>query len=324
MHKLWEPYPLLKNDLKLVEELINKSIRVKNKKVEATIKRVTQAGGKKLRPAFALLCANIGPKQDDQNKIAIGAALETLHMATLVHDDVIDEAEERHGVVAMHATNDNKYAIYAGDYLFCVCFTILSQHSATLGQLEFNAKSMERILTGELDQLEARFTPPLSVKSYLSRVSGKTAQLFAVSCYSGALVSEATRRQQMIAWNFGHYIGMAFQIMDDILDYTGKEQIVGKPVLADVRQGIYTLPLIYARRENPEVFDNILTKKEALTENDIQYLTELIEKYNGVEKARELAKRYTKKATDHLNKLPQGEYREILNDITTKLLKRTL
>ncbi|WP_226038359.1 polyprenyl synthetase family protein [Aquibacillus saliphilus] len=324
VHNMWNDYPDLKNDLTMVLNLIESHIRVRNKTVNTTIKELVHSGGKLLRPAFSLLCAQIGSDNDNEKAIAVAAALETLHMATLIHDDVIDEADTRHGINTIHSKNGNKFAIYSGDYLFCVCFTILSKHATSLAHLEFNSRSMEKILSGELEQLDSRYHSAVTIKDYLSRVSGKTAQLFAVSCYSGAIESQASRRHSMIAWNMGHHIGMAFQIMDDILDYQGDSQTMGKPVMADIKQGIYTLPLIYAINANPHAFKGLLQKKQALTDDDMLALTELISRYQGVEKAQQVAGKYTEKAIKQLNKLPDGPYKETLYQLTTALLKRTV
>ncbi|CQR47466.1 Heptaprenyl diphosphate synthase component 2 [Paraliobacillus sp. PM-2] len=322
VHPMWDSYPELKTDLENVLKLINKNIRIRDKNVNTIIKDMIFAGGKLLRPTYSLLCSHIGSEQDKERAVAVAAALETLHMATLVHDDVIDEASTRHGRQTLQSTHGNQFAIYAGDYLFSVCFTILSRHATSLAHLEFNSRSMEKVLSGELDQLNARFHPPNSVKGYLSRISGKTAQLFAVSCYSGAIESKATRRQTMNAWNMGHYIGMAFQIMDDILDYQGEASEVGKPVMADVKQGIYTLPLIYAMQKKSDELNPILKKKEALDMEDMQYISTIIQQEQGIEKAKMLAERYTNKAIKELNKLPNGNYKNHLYTITMNLLNR--
>ncbi|GAA5417870.1 heptaprenyl diphosphate synthase component 2 [Paraliobacillus ryukyuensis] len=322
VHPMWDSYPELREDLSNVLELINKHIRVRDKNVNAIIKDRIFGGGKLLRPIYSILCSNIGPDKDKDRAIAVAAALETLHMATLIHDDVIDGASTRHGKQTLHTSEGSKFAIYAGDYLFSVCFTILSRHATSLAHLEFNSRSMEKVLSGELDQLNARFQPPTSVKGYLSRISGKTAQLFAVSCYSGAIESKATKKQARNAWNMGHYIGMAFQIMDDILDYQGQEQTVGKPIMADVKQGIYTLPLIYAMQSNPKQLQTLLQKNEDLSSNDMEMILATIKQEKGLEKSRKLAERYTNKALKEMKKLPEGTYKDYLYTITMKLLTR--
>ncbi|WP_062353692.1 polyprenyl synthetase family protein [Bacillus kwashiorkori] len=324
VHPMWNTYPDLQQDLLEVVRLIDKSIHIRNKRIEKIISEQIHSGGKLLRPAYALLSSKIGKETNKERAIAVAAALECLHMATLVHDDVIDEAETRHNIPAIHTEYGNKFAIYAGDYLFCLCFQILAKHASSVSNLEFNTRGMEKILTGELDQLHSRYERPESVKNYLSRISGKTAQLFAISCYAGAVESNANRKLTMIAWNMGHYIGMAFQIMDDVLDYKGDSQKVGKPVLSDFRQGIYTLPLIYALRENPVVFEPLLEKRDDLTEEDIDNLLNLINKYDGVKKAEKLAERYTKKAIKEIGKLPEGQYKETLLALTNFLLERKM
>ncbi len=322
VHPMWDNHPEMKKDLENVLKLINKNIRVRDQQVNAIIKDMIFSGGKLLRPAYSILCSNIGPEKDKDRAVAVAAALETLHMATLVHDDVIDGASTRHGHTTLHTTHGSQFAIYAGDYLFSVCFTILSRHATSLAHLEFNSRSMEKVLSGELDQLNARFQPPDSVKSYLARISGKTAQLFAVSCYAGAIESKATNRQARIAWNMGHYIGMAFQIMDDILDYQGNEQTVGKPVMADVQQGIYTLPLIYAMQEKPAMLTPLLSKRENLNETELSTILATIQQVDGIKKAQQLAERYTNKALKELSKLPNGNYKDYLYMITKSLLTR--
>lgn len=322
-HPLWHDYPNLSQNLNQVEAVINQHIRIKNKKIEAQIRRVAENSGKMLRPVYALLCSQIGPDYDEEKAIAIAAALETLHMATLVHDDVIDEADLRRGQETLHAKKDNRYAIYAGDYLFSICFTILANHTNSVSMLEYNARSMEKVLIGELDQLESRYTSPKSIKRYLARISGKTAQLFALSCYTGAVESNASKRQTRLAYNAGHYIGMAFQIIDDILDYQANDNTLGKPAMADAKNGIYTLPLIYSYQNHATEIDALLTK-QTLTSEDLHDLQALIDQADGLSKALQLAKRYTKKALSTIDKLPNGEYKAILKSITEKMLARTM
>jgi len=320
---MWNNYPSLQEDLPKVITLIDQHIRIRDRKVRSALKEVVHGGGKLLRPAYSILCSEIGPERDKNKSIAIAAAVETLHMATLVHDDVIDDATTRRGQPTLHTAHGNKFAIYAGDYLFSVCFTILSQYSNSLAHLEYNSRSMEKILSGELDQLHSRFQSPESVKNYLNRISGKTAQLFAVSCYAGAVESKASQRQTRIAWNMGHYIGMAFQIIDDILDYQGEEDIVGKPLMADIQQGIYTLPLIYAMQGDRQALAPILTKKAPFSNQELALINKAITDQNGIEKAQKIAHRYTNKALKELDKLPDGSYKETLYRLTTHMLNRT-
>lgn len=323
IHPFWHGYPELRKRLAKVNQVIHSHIRIKDQNIKGIINDVINSGGKLLRPAYAILCSEIGPEQDEDKAIAIAAALETLHIATLVHDDVIDQAETRRGNATLHELYDNKFAIYAGDYLFSVCFSIMSSYADSLSTISYNTRSMEKILTGELEQLHSRFQPPTSVKNYLSRISGKTAHLFALSCYIGAVESKASRQIARRAWNMGHYIGMAYQITDDILDYLGDREKMGKPVMADAKQGIYTLPLIYTMQHDKNAVTAILDKEESLTNNDINQLMNLINQAQGIEKAQNIARRYTNKALQQLNKLPDGDYKDTLYQLTQQLLKRT-
>jgi len=324
IHPMWKQYPYLEKDLEQVVKLIESSIRIKDQKITKTIQDLIHSGGKLLRPAYSLLCSEIGPEKNKERAIAIAAAVECLHMATLVHDDVIDDSDTRHGKPTVHTQNGNRFAIYTGDYLFSLTFSLLARYASSMKNLEFNSRGIEKILIGELEQLNSRYKEPTSVKEYLSRISGKTAQLFSISCYLGAIESYAPKSVAMHAWNMGRYIGMSFQIIDDILDYQGDFKTVGKPVLSDIRQGIYTLPMIYAMRMNPKPFKQILKKKEDLTDEDVLELAELVHKYKGVENAKGLAKKYTDKAIKELNQLPEGEYKQTLLELTEMLLTRKL
>lgn len=322
-HPIWHDYPELNSRLVMMKQVIDKNIRIKDKEIKAIINEVMNAGGKLLRPAYMFLCSEIGPNYDEDKAIGLAAAIEILHIATLVHDDVIDQSDTRRGKSTLNYLHDNKFAIYAGDYLFSVCFTILSKHSSSLSHLSYNATSMRKILSGEMDQLHSRFQSPDSVKSYLSRISGKTAQLFALSCYVGAVESGATKKEFRTAYNMGHYIGMAFQIIDDILDFQGDQEAMGKPVMADVQQGIYTLPVVYAMRRRPIEMTNILNKERPLSSQNLNELTRIINETKAIQQAQNLAERYTTKALQQLDKLPDGNYKDTLYQLTNQLLKRT-
>lgn len=320
----WQNNETLIKDLQAVEEMINQHIRIKNKQIEAQIKQVTNNHGKMLRPLFVILTSKMGNKYDHNKTIALAAAMETLHMATLIHDDVIDQADTRRQIPTLHTVKDNRYAIYAGDYLFSICFNMLSKYTEEFDILNYNARTMEKVLIGELDQLEARFTPPKSVKRYLSRISGKTAQLFAVSCYIGATESGASLRDRQRAYNMGKYIGMAFQIIDDILDFKGDEKNVGKPVMADIRQGIFTLPLIYSYQQQPDAVSALLKRPKPYTDETIHALEQQILQTEALDTAQRLAERYTHKALATLSKLPEGSYKVMLGQIISDMLERTL
>lgn len=324
IHKMWKSYPELNDELADVLKLIESYIRVRDTAIQDKILAMIRSGGKMLRPAYSLLCAHIGPESERARPKAVAAALECLHMATLVHDDVIDKADTRHGQTTVHVDYGNKLAVYTGDYLLTLAFSILSKYADSVPQVNFRGFEADKILAGELAQLHGQYRASVSVKRYLSQISGKTAQLFAISCYAGALASRADEKASAHAWRMGHHIGMAFQIIDDLLDYQGNSQTLGKPVMSDIRQGIYTLPLIYAIKADPDSLRPYLNKGKELNDDDIHALLGLIQKHDGVTKSLLVAQRFTQKALNELRQLPDGIYKSTLEKLTKSLLDRKM
>ncbi|WP_010632130.1 polyprenyl synthetase family protein [Sporolactobacillus vineae] len=326
VHPMWDAYPELKEDLIRVLQVIESHIRIHDQAIEQRIRKYINTSGKMLRPAYTILCSEIGPEPDKERAIAAAAAVQCLHMATLIHDDVIDQSDTRHGQKTFNAEYGNKVAIYAGDYLFSLTFSILGPYASesSVPRLSFKQIEADKILAGELEQLHAQYRTPASVKHYLSQISGKTAQLFAISCYAGAGVGKSSQSDASHAWNMGHDIGMAFQIIDDILDYQGTQNVLGKPVMNDFRSGIYTLPVRIAMMAEPEFFRPLLDKKGNLTENDLTAVQEAIARNHGIEKAMDLARKYTRKALKEMDALPSGGYKKVLNRLSRSLLERKM
>ena len=325
LHPMWDDYPTLKDELNETLKKMEEAVRLKNKPVEQAIKETIHAGGKLLRPAYQLLFSQFGPEQDRDKAIALAASIEMLHTATLIHDDIVDEADVRRGVLNLRGRFGNTVAVYAGDYLFVCCFKLLSNYATSLKSIQINSRSMEKVLDGELGQMDDRYNYHLTVSQYLENISGKTAELFQLSCSVGAYESGMNERFSQKAGSIGLSIGMAFQIIDDILDYTKKPEEIGKPVLEDMRHGVYSLPLIYAlqtKRKNELI--NYLEKKEQLTQAEVEAVRAIVTKANGVEKAQHLAKKYIEKALNEINKLPETtrQTKETLISLTEAILKR--
>ncbi|GAA3010417.1 polyprenyl synthetase family protein [Tetragenococcus solitarius] len=325
LHPIWNDYPQLQPELTQTIKLMENSIQLKNKPVKKALLEMIGAGGKLLRPAYQLLFSQFGPEQDRQKSVALAAAIEMLHTATLIHDDIVDDASLRRNLPTISAKFDNNTAVYAGDYLFVACFKLMSGYTSSLRSLQNNALSMEKILSGELGQMEDHYNLSMTVDEYLANISGKTAELFALSCSVGAFENGTTQLFAKNVSDIGHHIGMAFQIIDDILDYTQPKTEIGKPVLKDVRQGIYTLPLIYALQTKRESLVPFLEKKERMSETDIQEIYRLVNDLGGVTKAQQLANTYTQKALKKIDKLPSNSAntRASLQQLTKTLLTRT-
>lgn len=324
IHVMWNDYPKLKKELQKTLDLMSSSISLPNKEIENTIIEMFHSGGKLLRPAYLLLFSKLGKKSDSKKSIALAAAMETLHTATLIHDDIIDEADLRRGVTTLQTKFDKDVAVYSGDYLFIVCFKLLVQYTDSFRSIKLNTASMEKVLLGELGQMDTRYQIDITVDEYIQNISGKTAELFALSCFLGYYENGGSKRVAADCREIGKSIGLAFQIVDDILDYSQDEMSIGKPVLEDVKQGVYSLPLICALKENKDFFEPLLSKKEQMTDEDAMKVHEGVITFNGVEKAYELADFYTEQALRLIQTLPDNKEntKQTIYDITKNILTR--
>ncbi|MGY3750969.1 polyprenyl synthetase family protein [Vagococcus acidifermentans] len=325
IHAMWDKYPDLKHNLEKTQALMEQSIRLPDKQIETAILDLIRSGGKLLRPAYLLLFSEFGKQQEMNKTIALASAVETLHTATLIHDDIIDEADTRRGVRTLQHKFSKDVAVYAGDYLFVVCFKLLAKYSSSLRSIQLNTNSMESVLLGEIGQMSDRYNLDLSLDRYIQNISGKTAELFAVSCFIGAYENGTTQQFANDCREIGKLIGISFQIVDDILDYSQKSEMIGKPVLEDIRQGVYSLPLILAVQKNQDAFLPLLMKKETITNSDIQQIHHLIIEHNGIEAARSVAADYTQKALKKIARLPNtaNNTKETIYDVTESILNRT-
>ncbi|TDT60994.1 polyprenyl synthetase family protein [Fonticella tunisiensis] len=318
MSNFWDKYPMLKEDLEMVKNIMRKSVKCNEKLIESALLDLIDSGGKLLRPAFLLLGGRFG--YYDQKKLcSLGATIEMLHMATLVHDDILDDAVLRRGSQTIQSKYGKNYAVFMGDYLFSKCFMLLSNNTS-IENMKMLSKAVSRICAGEIDQFASQFNQNVSVKKYLKRIGAKTAALFSLSLYIGAEESGCSKKLASKLGRIGYNIGMAFQIIDDLLDYTGDEKVVGKPVGNDLKQGIYTLPLIYALESDKGDIRRMLSKP--LCYEDIKNIVKLAKELGGIERARALAKKYTDKAFKDITSLPDGEAKVILMEIAEKLLVR--
>ncbi|HEY0221373.1 MAG TPA: polyprenyl synthetase family protein [Lactovum miscens] len=309
-------YPKLASDLNKVKRLMKKSVIIKNQDVKDAILNIFNAGGKMLRPAYLLLFSEFSLLEDKQ-KVALAAAIEMLHNATLIHDDIVDDADTRRGATTISKLYGADVAVYAGDYLFVSAFKTLSQQDFELSNLTDQTNSVERLLGGELGQMSKRFDLTQSIDDYVKNISGKTAELFALAC-SIPLMIDGHKKLAQRAFKIGREIGLAFQIMDDYLDYSSDSVTLGKPVLEDVKQGVYSAPVLFAFQADPEKVTADLKDK------NFEAFYDFILSSGSLEKTKKLAKLHTDAALTMIAKLPRGETREKIADITSELLERKI
>jgi heptaprenyl diphosphate synthase len=245
--------PLI-GDLARVEDRLQESAQADDRFLGEVAGHLLGAGGKRLRPTLAL-CAGYaarGPHDPISADVVTGAAaVELVHLGSLYHDDVIDEAETRRGVPSVNARWSNIVAILAGDYLLAQASSLAASLGADVAALL--AATIGELCRGQVLELQHLFDVERSQDSYLSSIAGKTASLMATACRVGGMVSDVSADTLDALTQFGHHLGMCFQVVDDVLDVTRTEAELGKPAGNDVHEGVYTLPVIYALGESGEL-----------------------------------------------------------------------
>lgn len=280
-----------------------------------------RAGGKRLRPAFALLSAKLF-NDSVQHAIPLAAALELIHMASLVHDDVIDNSELRRGQPTVKNHWGNRLSVYTGNYVLARSLSLVAEYRRG-DILDILADTSMRICEGEIKQLLSCYNINQSLKDYLRRIERKTALLISVSCQLGAMISPATEQQVEALRKYGYYLGMAFQITDDILDFVADEEMLGKPVGSDIRQGVITLPAIYALGcgDNRECLGKLLSSPE-LCLSQAEEIVKLVNDSDGIDYAYYIGNKFAEKARLQLRYLPAGTIRGSLSDIADFISSR--
>lgn len=322
INPMWKNYPDLSPELTAVQTLMQDSIHTTDSQVTKAILTLINSGGKLLRPAYCLLFSRY-QTADRERMIAIAAAIETMHTATLIHDDVVDEADTRRQAPTISAKFGKNVAVYAGDYLFVVVFKILAKYGQDMQSIELNGDSMEKVLTGEINQMSMRYNLKMTIPEYLKQINGKTAQLFALACSAGAYESGSTEKFAKKAQQIGLALGTAFQVVDDILDYSSNQATLGKPVHEDMRQGVYSAPLIFALEKDESRLTTLLNKKLMMTSADTAQVVTLVQELGGLTAAKKMAAKYTDEALKLIYTLPPNKTTATIERLTREILGRT-
>lgn len=321
MIKLTEIYRTLQSDLATVEEGLEQAIDLDVPLLYETSTHLLRAGGKRIRPLFVLLSGKFG-NYDTNSLSKVAVSLELIHMATLVHDDVIDDALTRRGEMTVKSKWDNKIAMYTGDYILSKGLILVTQFTNP-GIHKALSTSIVEMVKGEIEQIKEFYQPDITLKKYLRRIKRKTALLIAISCELGAMVSGASKEAIKQLQRFGYYVGMAFQITDDILDYVGTEKELGKPAGSDIKQGNVTLPAIYALQHDAKRTQLHHWIADRQVEPNIEEIISIIKNSGAIEYSKEVARKYIQKAKEALVNLPDIPARESLFDVATFIEERT-
>jgi heptaprenyl diphosphate synthase component 2 len=312
----------IRTELEDFEHRLHDTVRADLGPVAEAMEQILEAGGKRLRPALVFLAAGLGrpTRMDDVHRAAM--AIEFIHSATLIHDDLIDGAPTRRGLRTIHESLGPNPAIIIGDYYFAKGANLMSQ----IGNPSIDALLSQTVMTicfGEMLQLTSQRRYEQSLEEYYAKIERKTAVLLAASTYCGGVLGDLPEGQIEAIRRFGRLLGMSFQIADDVLDYLATEEEVGKPVGNDLKQGTVTLPLMLARHD-PSLDGelNAVLSKPVLDDADYAQVVRIVRRSRGIDESYAYAKTFGDKARAELQAFPASAYRDALESLTHYVVRR--
>lgn len=309
------------SDLKKVEDLMREHIKGDYPLVVETSRHLVEAGGKRLRPLLTLLSAQFGDPKN-YNIIKAAVCCELTHLATLYHDDVMDDAVLRRGVISANRKWNNAVAILTGDYLFSKVSDMLADIGPEAVKLQ--AKTFERLVIGQIKETQGRSEGLTQIDHYMRVVADKTGSLIATSARFGALLSGASSEIVETLTKFGEKIGVAFQVADDLLDVASSETASGKTPGTDLKEGIPTLVTLYVIAENdPNDKDLISKLNSPISDEELSNVISELRKNKALTKVQQYLESIAKEANELLVDLPDGSAKDALKNLTFALVNRS-
>lgn len=312
----------VQDELQRVEDLMRSQADDRHPQLEEALKHLLGSGGKRVRPGVVLLMGGI-LNGDRDRLVILSAAIELLHTATLVHDDLIDGSILRRGIATLNAQWSPAATVLTGDFIFSRA-AMLAAGTDFIVLMKMFAETLTTIVSGEITQM---FTSRglANRENYEQRIFAKTASLFELASTAAALLSPVDDKVIEFARKFGYSIGMAFQIVDDVLDFTGEQATVGKPVASDLRQGLITLPALYFLEAHPNDKDMVsVMSSNHLSETVVARLVDGIRQSGAIERSIEEAQVYMQRGLDILETFPENAYRRALEDLTRYFVSRSM
>ena len=310
------------DDFLAVDGIIKRQLTSRVPLVEKIADYITSAGGKRLRPLLVLLCGKALGKEGDDLRL-LAATIEFLHTATLLHDDVVDMSGMRRGRATANAQWGNAPSVLVGDFLYSRSFEMMVE-LGSMPVMQILSKATRIIAEGEVLQLSKVRDASTSEETYMEVIRGKTAMLFEASSHSAAVLAGADEVQTEALRVFGDHLGVAFQLMDDLLDYRGDAQAMGKNVGDDLAEGKPTLPLIHAMREGTPAQAELVRKAiQQGGSQDIESIRATVEAAGSLDYTAQLARHYAEKAIQCLSTLPASQYRDALSELTRFAVARS-
>jgi len=317
-------FDYIEDELRMVEDQFETHLATETPLIQRVAKYVISSGGKRIRPILLLVSSKIcGYKGDDH--ISLAAVIEFIHTATLLHDDVVDNAPLRRGKSSANTVFGNEASVLVGDYLFAKSFKVLSSLD-NMDVIKAYSLATTLMAEGEVKELVKTADIKTTEDDYLDIIIKKTAVLFACASQIGAIISLKNDEYGQNLYDYGLNIGIAFQLMDDALDYTSNEEF-GKFIGNDLKEGKLTLPLIHTMERCPEsekaLVSEIIYKKK-LTNADLQAVLKLVKSYDSIDYTISKAKAAVSKAKENLNVFPDSEHKRNLTDIANYIIERKL
>lgn len=316
-------YGPVAEDLILVEDLLESTKQVELLPLRKMLEHALEGRGKRMRPALVLLAGTFGDYNLNR-LVPLGAAIELLHTASLVHDDVVDGAASRRGRPTANNLFDNALTVLLGDYMFANAAEMVTR-TGSLPVTRLFALTLMKMTSGELDQDAAAFDVGVDVQNYLGRIGGKTASLFANATEGGATLAGCPPDMVEALRQYGYSIGMAFQIVDDILDFSSDEVQLGKPAGSDLREGTITLPALLQLEAMPGADNPIrrFFRAERGREAHLESSIALVRSSGVLDRSMEIAQEYVRRGADAIATIPDGEGKRTLLGVGEYVLART-
>jgi geranylgeranyl pyrophosphate synthase len=313
-------FALVQEDLVRVEELMRSQADERQPDLNAALQHLLSSGGKRVRPAVALLSGRM-LHGDWERLVTLSAAIELLHTATLVHDDLIDGSFLRRGIATLNSQWSPAATVLTGDYIFARAAR-LAAATDSVEVMRLFAETLATIVSGEITQLFSG-RGNISRENYNQRIYAKTASMFELAAAAAALLSPVGPELVETMRGYGYSIGMAFQIVDDILDFTGEQATVGKPVASDLRQGLITLPALLYLNDFPDDRDmNQILDGNHIEEVVINRLISNIRESGAIHRALQEAERYVQRGLELLSVFPENSERQALEDLARYFVSR--
>ena len=316
---------LLSHKLGLMDQLFSKMMESDSApRIPEITKHIFESGGKKIRPLLCIATAEALNYKLDKH-ILLAATIEFIHTATLLHDDVVDESSTRRGEKTANILWDNKSSILVGDFLFSRAFQLMVA-TKSLSVLEILSNAAAIIAESEVLQLTNIKNINMDLKTYFKIIEGKTAELFSAACETGAMIATSNLNQIKSFKSYGKSIGICFQLIDDYLDYKGDKKIMGKLIGNDFFNSKLTYPIIITLNEGTnsekEKIEKLFKKKQK-TKNDLKLILEILDNNNALKKTKIEAIKWSKKAKEEIQKIPQNTITNLLQELADSIISRS-